>query len=104
MEMLAKVIIRGAKYFVGAIEGRDFDSGSIFVDVELRGETASGVCTNEVKVEKSEIVKGILHNPMPFAAEVTMMETSNGKAAGSRKVVTSIRPLAMEAKGAKVSP
>lgn len=101
MEMLAKVTIRGAKYFIGTIEGKDLDSAAIFVDVELRGETASGVCTNELKVERSEVVKGILHNPMPFLAEVSMIQTTNGKVNGDRNIVTSIRPLAMESKATK---
>lgn len=102
MEMLARVTVRGAKYFLGNIDGKDMDSAAIFVDVELRGETASGMCTNELKVEKSEIVKGILHNPMPFLAEVTMVQTTNGKANGDRNIVTSIKPVALEksAKGA----
>ena len=101
MDMMAKVTIRGAKYFIGNIDGKDMDSAAIYVDVVLRGETANGVCTSEVKVEKSEIVKGILHNPMPFEAEVTMIETTNGKVGGDRKVVTFIRPLALEAKASK---
>ncbi|MGH8780833.1 hypothetical protein [Paraburkholderia sp.] len=103
MEMLARVTVRGAKYFIGNIDGKELDSAAIFVDVELRGETASGMCTNELKVEKSEIVKGILHNPMPFVAEVTMMQTTNGKVNGDRNIVTSIKPVALEAKGAKVA-
>ncbi|APR36714.1 hypothetical protein [Paraburkholderia sp. SOS3] len=101
MEMLARVTIRGAKYFVGNIDGKELDSAAIYVDVELRGETASGVCTNEVKVEKSDVVKSILHNPMPFVAEVTMIQTTNGKANGDRNIVTAIRPIAPESKAAK---
>jgi len=102
MEMMARVTIRGAKYFIGNIDGKELNSASIYVDVELRGETSSGVCTNEVRVENSDIVKGILHNPMPFIAEVSMMETTNGKAGGDRKVVTSIKPIMREAKTDKV--
>ena len=47
MEMMARVTIRGAKYFIGNIDGKELNSASIYVDVELRGETSSGVCTNE---------------------------------------------------------
>lgn len=101
MDMLARVTIRGAKYFIGNIDGKDMDSASLFVDVELRGETANGMCTNELKVERSEIVKTILHNPMPFLAEVTMVQTTNGKANGDRNIVTSVKPIALETKGSK---
>lgn len=100
MEMLARVTVRGAKYFLGNIDGKELDSASIFVDVELRGETANGICTNELKVESSDIVKSVLHNPMPFVAEVTMVQTTNGKSNGDRNIVTSIKPIALE-KGAK---
>ncbi len=71
--------------------------------MELRGATANGMCTNELKVEKSEIVKSILHTPMPFIAEVTMVQTTNGKANGDRNIVTSINPIALETKGSKVT-
>jgi len=86
MEMLARVTVRSAKYFLGNIDVKDMDSAAIFVDVELRGETANGMCTNELKVEKSEIVKSTLHNPMPFIAKVTMVQTTNGRANGDRNM------------------
>ncbi|MES2831773.1 MAG: hypothetical protein V4695_07255 [Pseudomonadota bacterium] len=91
MEMLAKVTIRGAKLFRGNIDGKDLDSGKIFVDTELKGETSWGVCTSELKCEGSALIDTIKHNPFPFIAEVAMQEMSNGKV--TTKVVTSIRPL-----------
>lgn len=113
MEMAARVTIRGAKYFTGNMEGKEYDTGTIFVDVELRGESSKGVCTQALKCENSKVVKSILHNPMPFIAEVLMLETTNGKDRGDLKVVTEIRPLQREArpeaqdkpgKAEKVSP
>lgn len=91
MEMLAKVTIRGAKLFRGNIDGKDLDSGKIFVDVELKGETSWGVCTSEIKCEGSKIIDQIKHNTFPFIAEVTMQEMSNGKI--TTKVITGIKPL-----------
>ena len=91
MEMTARVTVRGAKLFRGNLDGKDIDSGKLFVDVELKGETSWGTCTQELKCEGSKLIDNIKHNPFPFLAEVSMQEMSNGKT--STKVVTSIKPL-----------
>lgn len=91
MEMQAKVTVRGAKLFRGNLDGKDIDSGKIFTDVELKGETSWGTCTQELKCEGSKVIDAIKHNPFPFIAEVTMIQQSNGKA--TSMVVTSVRPL-----------
>ncbi|AFC62045.1 MULTISPECIES: hypothetical protein [Bacteria] len=93
MEMIARVTIRGAKTWVGNMDGKQLDTGKIYTDVELRGEDSKGTCTQELKCESSAVVKAIIHNPFPFIAEVSMVETSNGKDKGGQKVVTSIKPL-----------
>ncbi len=93
MEMLARVTIRGAKSWVGNLDGRQMDTGTIYTDVELRGEDSKGVCTQALKCENSGVVKTIINNPFPFIAEITMIETSNGKDGGDVKVVTGIKPL-----------
>lgn len=91
MEMLAKVTIRGAKYFRGNVDGKDLDSGKIFVDVQLKGETSFGVCTDEIKCTDSKLIESIKHNPFPFIAEIGLEEMSNGRT--TSKVCTSIKPL-----------
>ncbi|WP_321875638.1 hypothetical protein [Burkholderia cenocepacia] len=101
MEVLARVTISGVKYWVGNLDGKDVDSATIFVDKRLRGETAKGTCSKELKVEKSAIIKSIWHLPLPFEAEVTMEQTTNGKSGGDREIVTSIKPLGVETKSAK---
>lgn len=93
MEMLARVTIRGAKFWVGNMDGKQLDTGTVFTDVELRGEGSKGVCTQALKCENSGVVKSIINNPFPFLAEVTMIETSNGKDGGDQKVITGIKPL-----------
>lgn len=91
MEMLARVTIRGAKFFRGNLDGKDIDSGKIFTDVELKGETSWGTCTQELKCEGSQLIESIKHNTFPFIAELTMVEESNGKI--STKKVIGIKPL-----------
>ncbi len=99
MEMIARVTIRGAKTWVGVMEGKQLDTGTIYTDVELRGEDSKGVCTQALKCENSQVVKTIINNPFPFLAEVSMIETSNGKDKGGVKVVTKITPLQRVAEG-----
>ena len=104
MEMIARVTIRGAKKWVGNLDGKQLDTGTIFTDVELRGEDSWGVCTQALKCQDSKVVESIRHNPFPFIAEISMVETSNGKDKGDQKVVTSIEPLQRVAEdGKKVS-
>lgn len=91
MEMIAKVTVRGAKFWRGSLDGKDIDSGKVYVDVELKGETSWGTCTQELKCEGSKIIESVKHNTFPFIAELTMQEMSNGK--DSTKVVTAIKPL-----------
>ncbi|SOY66728.1 hypothetical protein [Cupriavidus taiwanensis] len=93
MEMIARITIRGAKSWVGTMDGKSLDTGKVYADVELRGEDAKGCCTQELKCENSGVVKSIINNPFPFLAEVTMIETSNGKDGGDQKVITGIKPL-----------
>ena len=93
MEMIARVTIRGAKTWVGVMDGKQLDTGTIYVDVELRGEDSKGTCTQALKCETSGVVKAVINNPFPFIAEVSILETSNGKEKGDQKVVTSIKPM-----------
>lgn len=95
MEVTAKVTVRGAKIFKGNIDGKDMDSGKLFTDVDLKGETSWGVCTQELKCKDSAIVQAISHNPFPFLAEVQILMESNGKV--TTQLVTSIKPLQREA-------
>lgn len=101
MEMIARVTIRGAKKFVGNVNGNDIDSGTIFTDVELRGEDSKGVCTQALKCSNSQVVVKVMNNPFPFIAEVSMLQTSNGKADGDQLIVTDIKPLQRVADEAK---
>jgi len=91
MEMLARVTIRGAKLFRGNLDGKDIDSGKVFIDVELKGENSWGICTQEMKCEGSKLIENIKHNPFPFIAEVTMLQQSNGKT--STQLITAIKPM-----------
>ena len=91
MEIKAQATVRGAKFFRGNLDGKDIDSGKLFTDVELKGETSWGTCTQELKCEGSALIDSIKHNPFPFIAELTMIMESNGKVT-TQKVI-GIKPL-----------
>ncbi|CAG2138860.1 hypothetical protein [Ralstonia mannitolilytica] len=101
MEMKARVTVRGAKTWVGNMEGKQLDTGTIYADVELRGEGSKGCFTQALKCENSEVVKKIINNPFPFLAEISMVVTSNGKQDGEQKLVTQIVPLQRVVEGEK---
>ncbi|WP_354681209.1 hypothetical protein [Cupriavidus plantarum] len=81
------------KKWVGVMDGKQLDTGTIFVDVELRGEDSRGVATQSIRCENSEVVKRCWDTPTPFLAEIAMVETTNGKDKGDMKVVTRMVPL-----------
>jgi hypothetical protein len=90
MDLLARVMIRGAKRFKGNLDGKDIDSGKLFVDVDLKGENSFGCCTQEIRCTDSKLVDSIKHLTFPFAAEVSMVVTTNGTK--TENVITAIKP------------
>lgn len=98
MEIKARVVIRGAKVFKGNIDGKDMDSGKIFTDIDLKGESSWGTCTQELKCSNSQVVEAIKHNQFPFEAELDITMESNGKTMS--QVVTSIKPQSLVKKAA----
>ncbi|MES2414344.1 MAG: hypothetical protein V4614_11120 [Pseudomonadota bacterium] len=97
MHVKNTVVIKGAGYFVGAVEGKDYDNGQIFIEepFDASKQTYKGFRTVEYKCVDSSIVKPVMHLPFPITAEVTM-EISATKREGVI-VVTGIRPLAAAA-------
>jgi hypothetical protein len=73
--------VLGIKSFKGDIDGKEFDSASIFVITPLddsRG-TAKGFATVEYKAGKSEIFDAVKHLPFPHEAELTIENVTSGK-------------------------
>lgn len=65
MEMIARVTIRGAKTWVGNMDGKQLDTGKIYTDVELRGEDSKGTCTQELEVRELCGCEGDHPQPVP---------------------------------------
>jgi hypothetical protein len=87
-----KVRVTGAKFFEGNIDGKSINSGKLYTECKLddsRGN-AKGFFCEEWKVT-SELVKRILHLPMPFDAMLETERVGNGRE--SREVVIDLRPV-----------
>ncbi len=95
MQTKAQVTIRGAKLFRGRMDdGKDIDSGKIFVDVDLAGSekgTGWGICTSELKCRNAAVVETINRNSFPFIAELDITVETNGKV--MTQVIEKVTPL-----------
>ena len=92
MKLQIDALIKGAGYFVGDIEGKQFDNGSVFIEEPFDASKPNykGFRTVEYKCISSETVKPVMHLEFPFIAKVDM-EISATKS-GSVVVVHSIVP------------
>lgn len=92
MKITLDALIKGAGHFVGDIEGKHFDNGSVFIEEPFDASKPNykGFKTVEYKCLSSETVKPIMHLEFPFHAKVEM-EISASKT-GSVIIVHSINP------------
>lgn len=92
MLMQAKVVIRGAKMFNGRMDdGKQIDSGKLFVEVNLKAsDNAFGMCTEPMKCRNSAVVESIKHLSFPFLAELDIEMVSGSK--GMEQTVLAVRP------------
>lgn len=74
MELVAKVIIKGAGIFEGSVEGTQYFSGQIFVEEPFDSSKPNykGFRTVEYKCESSDVVKPIMSHDFPVTAEIRM--------------------------------
>ena len=92
MQLTAEATVMGFKSFTGNIDGNQIDSGTLFVELKLKGKDSKGTATEAYKTTNSESIKRIFHLEPPFLAALTMEEETNGKGSVT-KVVTDVRPI-----------
>lgn len=76
-----KVKITGVKFFQGNIDGKEFDSGTIFVEEMLDFTTgrAKGYATQAYKAGKAEVSMQLMaRHEFPCVAEVEFLRVTNG--------------------------
>lgn len=93
MQMQAQATIRGAKKFQGRMDdGKQIDSGKLFVEVVLKAsDNAFGMCTEPMKCTDSSVVESIKHLKFPFLAELTIEMVSGSK--GMEQTCLAVKPL-----------
>ena len=92
MQLKAQATVRGAKMFKDKLDGKDIDSGRIFVEVILKpSDNAFGMCTEMMKCKDSAVVVAIKDAPFPFLAELEIDMVSGSK--GMEQIVTAVKPL-----------
>jgi len=95
MQFTNKVKVMGVAHFSGNIDGKDLDSGTLFIEEQLDESTerAKGFRTVEYKLPNSSMAKALMHNAFPMMAEVSF-ETRTTKGA-STIAVTGVKPVSL---------
>lgn len=90
--MSDKVKVTGVKWFKGNIDGKDIDSGTVFVEERLddRRGTAKGYAATPYKVGASAIAQALSKREMPLLCDVDFDRVSNGK--DSETIIAHIQP------------
>lgn len=91
MLMKAEATIRGAKKFKDKLDGKEIDSGKLFVEVILKAsDNAFGMCTEMLKCKNSAVVETIKHLSFPFIADLDIEMVSGSK--GMEQTVLAVYP------------
>lgn len=92
--------VTGMKKFKGDIDGRNFDSTTVFIETKMddRNGNRRGVCTNDFNAGKSEVYDRLSTIALPAEFEVEWDTVSNGSK--TRQIIVDIRPHKAAAKSA----
>lgn len=84
--------VTGMKKFKGDIDGRNFDSTTVFIETKMddRNGNRRGVCTNDYNAGKSEVFDRLSTISLPAEFEVEWDTVSNGSR--TKQIIVDIRP------------
>jgi len=84
--------ITGMKKFKGDIDGRLFDSTTVFIETKMddRNGTRRGVCTNDFNAGKSDVYDRLSAIALPAEFEIEWDTVSNGSR--TKQIIVDIRP------------
>jgi hypothetical protein len=87
-----KVTVTGLKFFEGVIDGKTIASGRFYTECKLHDPkgNSKGIFTEEWKVT-SELIKRLMHLPVPFDADLQTERVGNGKE--TREMVIDLLPI-----------
>jgi hypothetical protein len=74
MQSKMQSIVKGVSYFDGTIDGKQLNSGSVFIEEEMddKNGNAKGFRTVEHKCSSADVVKRIIHNDFPAKCEIVL--------------------------------
>lgn len=100
MQFESEVVVQGATYFTGVIEGKELDSGTLFILEELdsKNGNATGSRTTENKCAGSETVKRIIKNQFP--CKFKLVYERQVTKSGEKLIVIDARPIGLAKVGA----
>ncbi|HEY9270979.1 hypothetical protein [Achromobacter sp.] len=87
-----KCKIMGVKFFAGNIDGKNIDSGKVYIEeaLDFTKGRAKGYASQEYSLGNAEAAQAIMHNEFPFVGEVEFMRVTNGDV--TKNIVMHIRP------------
>lgn len=88
-----KAKVSGVKWFVGEIDGKKIDTGTVYLDEKLddRRGTAKGRACTPYKVS-SAVAMTLAKRDFPIECEIEFERMSDGKG-GGESVIVDIRPV-----------
>lgn len=93
MQFETEAIVNGVTFFNGVIDGKELDSGTLFILEELdqKNSNAAGTRTTENKAIDSELIKRILKNTFPCKFKLVYeRQVTKG---GEKLIVIDARPI-----------
>ena len=91
--MKSVVRVTGMKKFNGDIEGRQFDSTTVFIETKMddRNGNRRGVCTNDFNAGLSDVYDRLSSIALPAEFEVEWDTVSNGSK--TRQIIVGLQPI-----------
>lgn len=92
--------ITGITFFKGTVDGKDNDSGSVYIEEQLDFTTgrSKGYTSTKYKIGLAEAAKSFMHLETPFMADVEWVQVTNGNT--TKRVIKSLKPVALAQKPA----
>ncbi len=93
MQFETEAVVSGVTFFNGVIDGKELDSGTMFIleELDLKNGNAAGSRTTENKCTGSETVKRIIKNLFPCKFKLVYeRQVTKG---GERLIIIDARPI-----------
>lgn len=94
MQFETDAVVNGVSFFNGVIDGKELDSGTLFIleELDTKNGNAAGTRTTENKAVNSEIVKRIMKNQFPCKFKLVYeRQVTKG---GEKLIIIDAKPMA----------